>query len=445
MAFRDGHALLIGVGSHRFAPQLDAPVTVADAEAVAAILRSPEYCGYPSEQVTLLHDESATREGILAGLAALAERTGPEDTVVVYYCGHGEFGTDGEYYLVSHEVKLSGSRVEAGSGVNQAELVRALREIRAKRLLLIFNACYSGEISPSLGASGLPGGRSLPGTTAEALLSAGSGRIILTACREDQRSYIGGGSLTIFTQALTQGLKGAGVASRGGTISAFDLYASVFETVSETVRSRYDLPQEPELTVLKGVGPFAVALYRGAAATDLGAAEAGELPSGTAVRQVSPERSQRLYQQILQTGGVYFGQGNVVEIGEDVIGEQRIDTGGGAFVRGSVNTGGGAFVGRDQTVVTTQPASPSASPERFAALLKELREAIPSAGLDPKVQGVVEEDVSWVEREVGASEPNLPVIEARLLGIQGLLERSAAAGPVKIVKKAIQLAQQLFQ
>jgi hypothetical protein len=370
--------------------------------------------------------------------------------VVVFYCGHGEFGADGEYYLVSHDVKLAGNRVEPGSGVSQAELVRALGNIRALRLLLILNACYSGEISPSLGAADLPGGRSLPGTTAEALLSAGSGRIILTACRADQRSYIGGGSLTIFTQALTRGLKGAGVVPRGGTISAFDLYTSVFESVSRTVRSRFDLPQEPELTVLKGVGPFAVALYRGAADADLGAAEVGELPSGAAVRQVPPERSQRLYQQILQTGGVNFGQGNVVEIGGDVIGEQRIDTGGGAFIRGNVHTGGGAFVGRDQTVFPTHTAAHGASLEQFAAVLKELREAIPSAGLDPKIQAAVEEDVSRVEREAGDPEPNLPVIEARLQGIQSLLQRAAgkggaAVGLIEIVQKALRLAPQLFK
>lgn len=34
--------------------------------------------------------------------------------------------------------------------------------------------------------------------------------------------------------------------------------------VPAAVRQRYGEKQEPELTILKGVGPFAVALYRGA-------------------------------------------------------------------------------------------------------------------------------------------------------------------------------------
>ncbi len=77
MAFTHGHALIIGVGSYRFAPHLNVPITVADAEAVAAVLRDPRFCSYPADQVTLLADGNATREGILAALADLAQRTTP--------------------------------------------------------------------------------------------------------------------------------------------------------------------------------------------------------------------------------------------------------------------------------------------------------------------------------------------------------------------------------
>mgnify|MGYP000511749545 CR=1 FL=1 len=38
---------------------------------VAAALKDPAVCGYPAEQVTLLTDESATREGVLSALAGL--------------------------------------------------------------------------------------------------------------------------------------------------------------------------------------------------------------------------------------------------------------------------------------------------------------------------------------------------------------------------------------
>jgi uncharacterized caspase-like protein len=150
MSFQHGHALLIGVGSHTYAPQLDVPISVKDAEELAAILSDEAYCGYPSDQVSILHDSSANREGILDGLAELAGKVKPEDTVTIFYCGHGDYGTDGEYYLVSYDARISKNKVQAGTGVSQAALVDSLRKIPAERVLVIFNACHSGEVSPTL-------------------------------------------------------------------------------------------------------------------------------------------------------------------------------------------------------------------------------------------------------------------------------------------------------
>ncbi|HEX9370182.1 MAG TPA: hypothetical protein VF897_04220, partial [Roseiflexaceae bacterium] len=65
MTYATAHALLIGVGNYAHAPNLNVPVTVADASAVAAVLRDPQYCGYPSAQVMLLSDAAASRHNIL--------------------------------------------------------------------------------------------------------------------------------------------------------------------------------------------------------------------------------------------------------------------------------------------------------------------------------------------------------------------------------------------
>ncbi|MCX7792534.1 MAG: caspase family protein [Chloroflexaceae bacterium] len=116
MAFDTAHALLIGIGSYAHAPRFNVPVTAADAIAVAGVLRDPRYCGYPPEQVTLLSGAAATREGVLAALDALAARVGEGDTVLVFYAGHGEYGDDG-YYLTTHDTRLEGRKVAAGTGL----------------------------------------------------------------------------------------------------------------------------------------------------------------------------------------------------------------------------------------------------------------------------------------------------------------------------------------
>ena len=450
MPFGGGHALLIGVGSHTYAPHLDVPISVEDAKAVAEILTNEDYCGYPQNQVKVLHDRSATREGILGELAELSGRVKPEDTVTIFYCGHGDYGTDGEYYLVGYDARISGSKVQAGTGVSQSALLGHLANIPAKRVLVIFNACHSAEISPTLSVDQALGSKILPDTAKDALLSTGSGRIIITACKEEQLSYIGKGDLSIFTQAVVDGLRGKGILPRGGFISAYDLYTSTFEAVKETVQESYQKPQEPELTVLKGSGPFAVALYKGAQETNLSLAEEKvELSEEMAVRPIAPEKSQRMFQVITQTGGVNFGQGNVIDIGGSVIGEQRVDTGGGAFVGGSVSTGGGDFVGRDQTITTTS-ISQGASLEEFTALLGELRAGVEAAVLDKKIQKLIESDISSTEVEANDSQPSLLVIESKLQGIQSLLQKAAGTGAavvglIEIVQRGLEMAQQLFK
>jgi hypothetical protein len=310
MPFSHGHALLIGVGSYAHAPQLNVPITAADATAVAAVLRDPQFCGYPPAQVTLLRDGTATRAAVLAALDTLAQRVGPDDIVTIFYAGHGEYGDDG-YYLTTHDTRLAGRKVAAGAGLREAELIAKLRAIPAQRLLLIVNACHAGELSPVLapGAEPLTGAPLSPQVSA-ALLSTGAGRVIISACRERQYAFIGPGPLTLFTQALVDGLQGKGVSSNHGYISVFDLYTHLYFALDEAVaqqipadvRHTYGDQQEPELTILKGVGPFAVALYRGA--TTLGDFDAaGSPPEGTAVREVKPAYAQAMLRQHLQQIG----------------------------------------------------------------------------------------------------------------------------------------------
>lgn len=325
MAFTQAHALVIGVGTHQYASHIDVPITVADAQSVKDVLLDSRTCGYPSAQVTLLDHSKASKDGILTALGELAKRVKAEDTVFFYYCGHGALGTDGNYYLVSHDAKIQDKRVVKGTGIHQNELIEKLRAIPAKRVLMIFNACFSGNISPSLdiGEQNLEAS-GLSENVANALLATGQGRIIITACREDQKSYIGSGGLTIFTQALVDGLKGKGITSRNGYISAYSLYEHVYDTVSETVQEKFDLVQEPELTVLKGVGAFAVALYKGATSLgDLGMDES--IPSHPAVRQVKQEKADKAL-------------------------NRHINTGGGAYIKGNVTVTNGDFVGRDKNV-----------------------------------------------------------------------------------------------
>lgn len=344
MPFTHGHALIIGVGSYQHEPQLNVPITAADAQAVATVLRDPRFCGYPDAQVTLLTDAGATRAGILAALTDLAARTTPDDTVLLFSSGHGEYSADGVYQLTTHDTRLAQRKVVAGSAISQPELLDKLRAIPARRLVLLVNACHAGELSPVLGESDQPfTGQPFPQHAADAILATGSGRIIITACREHQVAYIGPGPLTIFAQALTDGLRGRGLSGRAGYISVFDLYThlsfavgdAVAQRVPAELRRRYGEAQEPELTVLKGVGPFPIALFRGAPSPGAFPADHAP-PEGVAWREVNPARSQWALEQSI-SGARAVGIGGSVSKSTIITGD-----------RNTVIQSSGEYVGGDR-------------------------------------------------------------------------------------------------
>ncbi len=426
MAFTHGHALIIGVGSYRFAPHLNVPITAADAEAVAATLRDPRFCGYPDASVTLLANEGATRDGVLAALHTLAQRTTSADTLLIFYSGHGEYSADGAYALTTHDTRFdTGGKVVTGTAVSQTDLITALRAIPAQRVLALINACHAGEISPTLGA-GQPAvvGQPFPQQTTDALLATGSGRIIITACREQQVAYIGPGPLTIFTQALTDGLRGRGVSGRAGFISAFDLYTHLYFAVREAVEQRVPLalrqqhgPQEPELTVLKGVGPFAVALFRGAT-------QPGNFPSDhapppeTAMRTVEPSRSRWVFQQT--TGERSVNVAGSVSNSTIITGDGNTVAQGDVIRTGDVS-GSGIAIGRgaQASVQGTPPAARS-----VATLFAPVEAAIRQRPDDPTVaKDELLTTVRWIADEVAQG---AQASEQRLIR---LLRALAAAAP----------------
>lgn len=308
MTFTQGHALVIGVGTYQHIQSI--AYTATDAEVVAQVLRNPDFCGYPSDRVKMLTHAQATRENVLAELERLSDQAAPDDTVFVFYSGHGEHGKDRNYHLTTHETQIDWGRVVPGTAVSQHDLIERFRAIKAQRLLFICNACSSGALSPVLNSKYGLRGASLPSQASAALLGTGSGRIIITAASEDQVSFIGDGPLTLFGQALVDGLQGKGleIVNQQGFISVFDLYTHLYTTleawiparVAADIRAYYDQQiQQPELTILKGRGPFAVALYRGTTEPGTFASALAPEPH-TAVREIDPALSQRILAKMLQ-------------------------------------------------------------------------------------------------------------------------------------------------
>lgn len=153
--------------------------------------------------------------------------------------------------------------------------------------------------------------------------------------------------------------------------------------------------------------------------------------------------SEKAQKSVSVAGSIRFGdhaQGNV--IGQKSV----IDTGGGAYIGGSVNTGGGAFVGRDQYTVAPPE---NVSLQELRALVAELGRLLQQAKLPTDIGEIVESDFEVVKRQVEQDTPKDAIVKSRLGSLKELLsgaETATGLGEriVAVLGKAAQLAGLLF-
>ncbi|MEL6603109.1 MAG: caspase family protein [Cyanobacteria bacterium J06614_10] len=210
--FKQGYACIIGIGG-------DLPNTITDAEALADVLKDPERCAYPPEQVQLLTAEAATCDKVTEALETLAKQADENATAIVYFSGHGHQLSNSivdTYYLLCHGYSTENLKRTALSG---SKFTALLQQIPAKKLLVILDCCHAGGLSDlsdfEITKSPLP-------PEAEKLFSKGKGRILICSSARDELSY-GGNPYSAFTYALLKAMYGEGTAKKDGYVRATDL------------------------------------------------------------------------------------------------------------------------------------------------------------------------------------------------------------------------------
>ena len=270
--FATGHAIVIGVANYASVSALPEAV-LNDARDVAAVLKSNAYCGYEPCNVHLLLDAEATLKRIRAVLASVARTSRPEDTVVIFFSGHGaRLGDHADPESALLPVECDVRRLDSTS-LSEAEFSGALRSFSAKRLLVLIDACHSAgagslkghdaEESQALGYSEKSLGR----------LAQGVGRVLMASCRASEVSCVSPNSRnSVFTSHLLDALRGQGRTSGDGVIRVFE----IFNHVSEKVGCEMPGRQHPVFEANDLEDNFPVALDRGGVKSDA----AGSVPAG---------------------------------------------------------------------------------------------------------------------------------------------------------------------
>jgi WD40 repeat protein/uncharacterized caspase-like protein len=169
---RKGTAYIIAVGVNEYEnPQYNLKYATADAQSFGEEVRrrQTQIGEFERVEVVQLLDKDATKANILAAIKRLAgepgapslkagpfdslKRVEPEDTVIIYYAGHGTAQAQ-RFYLIPHDLGYTGERTKLteeglktmlAHSISDLELEAAVEGIDAGHLLLIIDACNSGQ------------------------------------------------------------------------------------------------------------------------------------------------------------------------------------------------------------------------------------------------------------------------------------------------------------
>ena len=128
----DFYLLVIAVDDYQYWPELTTPVS--DAKALSELLQK-EYLFDPA-RTTMLLNQDATQSGIEAALRKLEAQTGANDSLMIYYAGHGH--KDGYWIPYDGEVE---SRTR---WISTRSIKEYMRTIPARHILLASDSCFSG-------------------------------------------------------------------------------------------------------------------------------------------------------------------------------------------------------------------------------------------------------------------------------------------------------------
>ena len=265
------YAVLIGINGYEKCPPLQ--YAVNDVKSVATIL---ERYGFPQGNIYMLLDQAATRDAITSVLTNhLPKRLNDNDGVVIFFSGHGISSSDQDG-PAGYIMPVDGDAKRPAETGLSLDMVRLLMEkMKAKHVLLVIDACYSGlSLQRAATTEGTEG--------YVRKVTQMRSRQVITAGGKSERAVETAGH-GLFTEKFLFAMEGPGDINYDGVITVSELGAYLRDRVSRMSRHR----QTPLYGSISGEGEFVF------------------LPMKPSPKTVAERRRQRL---AIQTFEFHYGE-----------------------------------------------------------------------------------------------------------------------------------------
>ena len=240
-------AVMIGVEKYTKANPLS--FTVNDVRQLSETLQTRG--DYKKENLLEITDKGATKEtqpfkdSILNGLSSWLSKAGPEDTMLIYFSGHGFQDKAGKMYLAPIDCD---PQDPSATGI-PIELVREkIAGCKAGLRVLVLDACHAGS------EKGASEPRELTTKDLQAVFENLEGVVTLASCKANEKSLIWEDKQqSLFSYWFNQGLKGHADQDTNGAVDIDELYKYIERRVRRTADARFRRPQTPVRIVRTGV------------------------------------------------------------------------------------------------------------------------------------------------------------------------------------------------
>ncbi len=159
---RNKYGLVVGVGKFKVGKINPLQYSVRDAGSFYNFLVDPNKAAFPKQNVYFLVDQNATRANIAMYLDGIKKVAGPDDLVVIYMSSHGTPpDKNGGVNIVTYDTEVQPRERVWQTSVTEIMLKDFVENLRAKRLVMILDTCYSNGAYRAVPGFLPAGGKSL--------------------------------------------------------------------------------------------------------------------------------------------------------------------------------------------------------------------------------------------------------------------------------------------
>jgi hypothetical protein len=235
---RIGNYYALVIGNNRYANLPNLESAVPDAQAVDELLRTR----YGFRTRVLLN---ATRAQIISALNEYRGILSPDDSLLIYYAGHGELDTQN---LRGYWLPVDAQRDENTEWISDQQVTSQIETMSARHVLVVADSCYSGAMTRSSGVVIRSAGSTDEEIKRLTRLAKVPSRTVLTSGGLQPVLDAGGGGHSIFARAFIGVLR-----SNDRVLEGTSLYNQLFDEVRRSA-ARYKMEQSPRYSALADAG-----------------------------------------------------------------------------------------------------------------------------------------------------------------------------------------------